>query len=483
MSKSLFTSMILIVITVSTVFWSAATVAIAQDNCPRLMDKIRVDETISGRISTNIPIVKYCFEGRSGEEVVINLVRDSGSLDPFLELTNLASDEIFITNDDRSLSTSDAQIIFTLPDTSPYVINATRFDKEEGKTQGTYKLTMTSNLEPLLEPSTNQDDSERPDECPLVYDFIRYGDSLEGVIDDDTSSFFFCFVGEKGDEVVIDAIGDETDLDTILILMALPSEDVLEENDDIRLGNRNSRIVYELPASGAYLIRVARYNLENGTSEGNFTLSLDTLSTGDFTNIQDPPPYDCYRPLIQELNATQWLEANTDYNFRLNFGCEGLVSVSILGKLFTTAYSIVDDNLQLTLDDETYTVQLESDGTLVLRGDEGELFVFDDVGTCSDEIEQDLIEGVWFVEENTTFFRLDFMCGGVVLLTIDSITEAYTYDFNTSTAVLTIGMSEPLIWTDVVISPGSFLSVEAEADAFVFTNILIEIEDIDEADI
>lgn len=485
MSKSLLTPVGLIFLMVSIVFLGTVSVTFAQEDCSLLMKKIRISETVTGRISGNTPVVQYCFEGNSGEQVIIDLVRDTGSLDAFLEVTNVSGDEIFITNDDRSLSTTDAQIIFVLPETSAYMINATRFDREDGTTQGTFELTMMSSL--ASEADSDEDEPERPDGCPILYDTIGYGESFEDVIDDDNLFYYFCFIGEKGDEVVIDAIADGTELDTILILSDLRFEDVLSENDDVRLGKRDSRIVYVLPESGAYLITLSRYDFEDGTTEGDFTLTVQlndgTLSEADLFGIQEPNPYECNRPLIQQLNATQWLEENEEYSFRLNFGCEGLAVVSILGGSFTTPYSFIDDDLQLTLDNQDYSVDYQSDGTLKLTSQANQEFVFHDVGDCSNSLQQDLIEGIWFLDENTTFFRLDFMCNDIVIFTLDAITDVYSYEFNTNTEVLTINTDEPFVWTEVFILPGSFMSVETEEDPFVFTNILVEIEEADQADI
>jgi hypothetical protein len=490
MSKS-FLTVVFVFLMASVFFIGTVPVAVAQEDCPLLMKKIRIDETVTGRISGNNPVAQYCFEGRAGEQVTIDLERDTGSLDAFLEITTISGDEIFITNDDRSLSSTDAQIVFVLPETAVYVINATRFDREDGTTQGTFKLTMVSNLASEADPDSSsdrdEDEAERPDGCPALYDTIAYSEPFDDKVDDDNVFHYFCFVGEKGQEVVIDAVADDSELDTYLILTDLRIEDVLAENDDVRLGNRDSRIIYVLPESGAYLITVSRYDFEEGTTEGDFTLTLrlndGTLPEEDLLDIQEPNPYDCNRPLLQQLNATQWLEENTDYNFRLNFGCEGLVAVTIFGDIFTAPYEFTDNGLQLTLDNRVYTIDLQPNGSLKLTSDANQEFVFSDVGDCSDSIQQDLIEGVWFLEENTTFFRLDFMCNEVVILTLDSTTDVYTYEFDTNTDVLTIGFDDPIIWTEVFILPGSFMSLETGDDSLIFTNILVEIEDTDEADI
>lgn len=484
MSKSLLTSVLSLTLTLLMGIVVTVPIAVAQASCPFVMDEISDGDTLSGRISESSPVHQFCFEGVAGDEITIDLSRVSGSLDAFLELTDVDGNEVFATNDDRSLSTTDSQIVFKLPETMAYVINATRFDREDGSTQGTFELTLKSgNLS-----QTNASEDTRPDGCPVLYDSIRYGEIVEGTLDNETSLFAFCFVGDGGDEVVIDAEASSGDLDTLLLLTDLQLDEVFAENDDVRLGDRNSRIVYTLPESGSYLITITRYNLDEGDTEGDFTLSLKlndgTLSDDElFIGVNAPNRYECNRPLMKQLNKTQWQEDNTDYDFRLNFGCEGLVAVSILGEQFVVPYAFVNNELEITLNNEDYTVNLATSGQLHLNNSKGQTFTFNDVGECSTSAERDLLDGVWFLDENTTLFRLDFMCNGVAILTLEDVPLAYDYDFNTSTDQLTIQSEDQIVWTDVFILPGSFMSVETEEEPFIFTNILVEIEGTDEADI
>lgn len=484
MSKSIRTAVMSFIVILLVGFVEALPVANAQRGCPLKLEKIQIGDVVTGRIGDNQPLIQYCFEGTAGDQITIDLSRESGSLDAFLELTNIDGDEIYITNDDRSLSTTDAQIIFELPETATYVIHATRFDREDGSTQGTFKLLLvTDGANPEADVET-----ERPDGCPALYDSIRYGGSFEGTIDDDNIFYAFCFVGQAGEEVVIDAEAKGDELDTYLFLTDLRIENVLAENDDVRLGNRDSRIVFTLPEDGAYLITVTRYDMDEGTTAGDFTMTLGvndgTYSEEDlFSDSYEPNPYECNRPLIKQLNETQWLEENTDYDFRLNFGCEGDVAVSILGDIFVAPYTVTENGLQLELNEQTFIVELQSDNTLVMVNSEAQVFRFNDVGECSNVAVRDLQDGVWYLDENTTLFRLDFMCNGVVILTLDDLTGAYHYHYDVTASNLTIDSEDFIVWTEIFILPGSYLSVETEDGPFIFTNILTEIEAADEAGI
>lgn len=457
----------------------------AQESCPFVMDRIDFGETISGRISQDEPLLRYCFSGGAGDQIVIDLTRSSGSLDAFLELTNVDGDKVYITNDDRSLTTTDAQIIFELPETGAYVVNATRFDREDGTTQGTFELKLSAGDDRQTESNSS---SERPDGCPALYDSIVYGDSYEDKIDDDNVFYLFCFIGQEGDEVVVNAKAEDGELDTLLLLTDLRLEDVLAENDDVRLGNRDSRIIFTLPTDGPYLITVTRYDLDEGTSEGNFILTVE-LNDGTFSEDDlaadgyAPEPYECNRPLVKQLNQTQWVEQNGDYNFRLNFGCEGQVVVSVFGETFITPYTITQNNLQFTLDDKTYTVESESNDSITIAAADGQSFEFADVGECSTQFEEDIQNGIWYLDENSTVFRMEFLCNDLVVVTLDNVAIAYNYEYNVRADELAIGETDFLFWTDVFILPGSFMSVETEDDAIVFTNVLVDIEGDEDAGI
>lgn len=114
-------------------------------------------------------------------------------------------------------------------------------------------------------------------------DSIDYGDTVVGSISD--SAFFsgYCFDARAGETVTIDLVATTGDLDTYMIISDEFGEEIFAENDDVESGNANSQIVFTAPASGSYLIFVSRYDGEEGTTTGNFALSI----TGDDDGIID----------------------------------------------------------------------------------------------------------------------------------------------------------------------------------------------------
>lgn len=458
----------------------------AQTMCPPGVDVLAMGDTLEGEINDSQSTVSVCFEGNRGDVVKIELMGETGSLDTYLEVTDTFGDDVYATNDDRSLSSTDSEIDFELPTDGVFIINASRFNRENGSTEGTFSLSLTLDSEGGESSSTSDEPGERPEGCPILYDTIRYGQTIADDISDFEFRYSYCFVGTAGDEVIIEVGATSGDLDTILFLTDIRLDEFFAENDDVRLGTRDSRIVYTLPETGPYLITVSRYDLDDGNSEGDFELTLQ-VNDGSFSDeelytIRDPNPYECNRPLMRELNATQWLEENEDYNFRLNFGCEGLAVVSIFDEVFDIPYMFDGSDLELIFNEQTYAVNLDSTGQLTLTGQNGGEFTFNDVGRCSTELEQDLTEGVWFFGQNDTFFRLDFLCDGVVIITLESVVEAYIYDLDTGDETLEIGEFGQF-WSDVFILPGTQMSVETEDEPLIFTNILTEIDGGTNADL
>jgi hypothetical protein len=125
----------------------------------------------------------------------------------------------------------------------------------------------------ITTPSPQQRASEGGD---LV---IRYGETLNGTISPEVYALFYQFSGTAGDQVEIRAETASGDLDPILILRdagdaPLPNG----TNDDADETTRNSRLLYTLPADGQYVIAVTRFGVRDGTTTGDFSLSLTKVN-------------------------------------------------------------------------------------------------------------------------------------------------------------------------------------------------------------
>ena len=104
---------------------------------------------------------------------------------------------------------------------------------------------------------------------------IRYGETLTGTISDEVYAVFYQFSGEVGDVIEIRAEQISGNLDPIILLrdagdVTLPDG----VNDDADEATRNARLTYTLPAGGQYVIAVTRFGVREGTTSGEFRLSL-----------------------------------------------------------------------------------------------------------------------------------------------------------------------------------------------------------------
>ena len=105
---------------------------------------------------------------------------------------------------------------------------------------------------------------------------IQFGQSLNGTLSDEVYALFYQFVGQQGDVIRIQAQRVTGTLDPVLVLRGADERN-LAVNDDAGQ-TQDSLIIYELPADGPYTIAVTRFGLRDGTSIGDFRLTLERES-------------------------------------------------------------------------------------------------------------------------------------------------------------------------------------------------------------
>lgn len=125
-------------------------------------------------------------------------------------------------------------------------------------------------------PSAQQTESDGGDQL------IVYGDTISGNISDEVFAEFYQFQGNEGDNVVIIVERVTNNLDPIVILRT-DADINLALNDDISTTNRNSQVIYTLPNDGRYVIAVTRYGVRDGTTTGNYSLSVSRIAAPDLT--------------------------------------------------------------------------------------------------------------------------------------------------------------------------------------------------------
>jgi hypothetical protein len=106
--------------------------------------------------------------------------------------------------------------------------------------------------------------------------FIRYGESITGTISDEQYALFYQFDGTAGDEVMIRVERLTSDLDSIVVLRDADNRNLPDaSNDDADPTTHDSLLTYTLPNTGEYIIAVTRFGVREGTTTGNFRLTLE----------------------------------------------------------------------------------------------------------------------------------------------------------------------------------------------------------------
>ncbi|MBE2267071.1 MAG: PPC domain-containing protein, partial [Anaerolinea sp.] len=104
---------------------------------------------------------------------------------------------------------------------------------------------------------------------------IRVGDALTGMLNNDVYARFYQFEGIAGQTVDIRVERLSGDLDAMLILRdandnPLPGG----ANDDADASTRDAHLTYTLPADGTYIIAVTRFGVREGTTTGEYRVTL-----------------------------------------------------------------------------------------------------------------------------------------------------------------------------------------------------------------
>ena len=106
--------------------------------------------------------------------------------------------------------------------------------------------------------------------------FIRYGENVTGTISDEQYALFYQFDGAAGDEVLIRVERLTSDLDSIVVLRDADNRNLPDgSNDDADPTTHDSLLTYTLPNTGEYIIAVTRFGVREGTTTGNFRLTLE----------------------------------------------------------------------------------------------------------------------------------------------------------------------------------------------------------------
>ena len=104
---------------------------------------------------------------------------------------------------------------------------------------------------------------------------IDYGAEINGTITTRKFEDLYTFQGEAGDIVLIEMFSSDGGNIDPQLFFATIENDLLASNDDAV--GRDSRIIYQLPADGTYLIVATRLSGRFGDDEGDYLLRLSKV--------------------------------------------------------------------------------------------------------------------------------------------------------------------------------------------------------------
>lgn len=225
---------------------------------------------VEGNINNTIPAVRYTFQATAGDSARILMTNTSGNLDPFLLFFG-PDDEQLAFNDDYQTGLRDALIEMTLSVDGIYTIEATRFQQAEGRTSGTYRLTLTI-AGRVVTPGGAADPLAAPPPFGVDFALAAYQDTQAGALDDLTPRRYYAVGGQQGDLVRVTMARTSGDL---IPQITLRGQDLTIISREAQTREAETAAYATLPETGWYLIEAG-----GRAGRGSFTLYIQGLQGG-----------------------------------------------------------------------------------------------------------------------------------------------------------------------------------------------------------
>ncbi|MBZ0321243.1 MAG: PPC domain-containing protein [Anaerolineae bacterium] len=287
---------------------------------------LNLGTSIVGEITNERHEVIYTFEAKRGQVINIYMKRTSGNLDPLLDLFDASGGYLISGDDDpNSYGSLNAAILnFMIPNNGSYIIRATRWGYDAGTSSGSFLIELTE-----IPPETL---GTRPANAR----FMAYDDTVTSQIDNEISIRFFQFEATRGDVISAVATRETGNISPQLSLLYMDLRPISVGTTGS--GQEESRISATIPENGRYLLAVSRFRGTEGTSEGEFSLTLigrQGIGGGDALEI------------VYEAQVTGIIDTAHTSETYIFLGEEG--------DLVTITMQRLDGNLDclLTLQDET----------------------------------------------------------------------------------------------------------------------------------
>lgn len=252
---------------------------------------ISFGDEIEGALSSSNSGDAYTFEAEQGQAFTATLIAED--FDCYLVLYDEDGNEVAY-NDDAA-GNLDSRLTYAVPSNGTYTLLATSYSARNGTGTSSGDYTLSLDV--------------------VDIDLIEYSQTVEGELTTNALQALYSFSGQAGDTVVIRNVSD--DFDSYLRLTDAGGYELISNDDGA--GSLDAQIgPYTLPSSGTYQIIASSLN---GTSEGQFTLSLDRI---DVTEI-------AYGDSVEaELdNGAVYFQFTGDYDDVVSLSVDGDVDTSL----------------------------------------------------------------------------------------------------------------------------------------------------------
>jgi len=314
------------------------------------LERVGIQSSEGSNLQYGIPVTNsitnaqsqifYTFRATQGDILNIEMSRSSGTLDPVLQVVD-AERFLVAENDDFSDSTRNARIEELLIEQSgTYIIVATRYGGESGTTVGNFVLVVEETRNSGLGNSA---------QAPAT---ILLNQTVQGTISDTLPQRYYQFSGTRDQIITItmERASQPGQLDAYVVL-ANAGFQALIENDDGG-GGQNARIEsFRLPADGIYYVVATRFEGADGTTSGEYRLTLQSQGFAFQDVPSEIPRLEYGQQILAEIT-----DATPSAQF-VFWGTEGddvRISMDRSGGDLNSYLELLDaDGLRIVLDDDS----------------------------------------------------------------------------------------------------------------------------------
>ncbi|MGB1287451.1 MAG: PPC domain-containing protein [Aggregatilineales bacterium] len=181
---------------------------------------LRYSVPVTNRISATQPQVYYTFDANAGDILNIDMIRSSGTLDPYLQVVDSRRFVIAENDDQRNANSHNASIEgLVIEDAGTYIVIATRYGQAGGDSAGTFVLTVYESQFSGLSNST------------LAPATLSDTIPVESTLDEQQYEQFYTFQAQRDELITLTMERTSGNLDAYLSL-ANAGLNTLLENDD-----------------------------------------------------------------------------------------------------------------------------------------------------------------------------------------------------------------------------------------------------------